>query len=75
MPNPSDNGTFEQWITDRLDFTTGMPRVGDSGDMEQWITDRLDFAEYQEVTAVGIIMPIFSTKGIHSVIHGGQIVR
>ena len=47
MPNPQDDGTFEQWITDRIDFKTGKPRSGNTGDMEQWITDRIDFSEYQ----------------------------
>lgn len=44
----SDANDFEQWITDRLDFTTGTPLSGNTGDMEQWITDRLDFATFNK---------------------------
>jgi hypothetical protein len=43
---------MEQYITDRLDFTTGCPVMGDTGDMEQWITDRLDHVTYNKVEEV-----------------------
>lgn len=48
----SDTNDFEQFITARIDFTTGTPPVGNSGDFEQWITDRIDLAEYVEAAVV-----------------------
>lgn len=51
----SDTLDFEQWITDRIDFTTGTPALGSSGDFEQWITARIDFAEYVKQPVVARI--------------------
>lgn len=48
----ADTNDCEQWITNRIDFTTGTLATGNSGDCEQWITGRIDFAEYVEVAAV-----------------------
>ena len=42
----ADTSDFEQFITGRIDFTTGTPSTGDTGDFEQWLTVRLDLAEY-----------------------------
>ena len=69
----TNSGEFEQWITDRIDFTTGRPLAGDTGDMERWVTDRLDVEEYQAVA--GLSMPILSTGGVHFVIFGSKVVR
>lgn len=44
----ADTSDFEQFITNRIDFTTGPPLIGDTGDFEQWVVDRIDFAEYVE---------------------------
>lgn len=53
----ADTNDFEQFITGRIDFTTGTPPTGDTGDFEQWITDRLDFAEYAEAEEVVTRIP------------------
>lgn len=55
MAEPADTGTFEQWITNRIDFETHHPATGGDGDFEQWITDRIDFAEYVEQEEVARI--------------------
>lgn len=47
----ANTNDFEQFITNRIDFTTSTPPTGDTGDFEQWITNRLDFAEYAEAEA------------------------
>lgn len=74
--NTSD---FEQWITNRIDFTTGPPLSGDTGDLEQSITNRIDLAEYVEAAAAPpptVALPIFSSPdAIHSQIFGGVTVR
>ncbi len=56
-----DNGDFEQWITDRIDFSTHHPKTGNTGDMEEWITDRIDLQTYQEVAAAPTVDLILTT--------------
>lgn len=48
----NDTSDFEQFITDRLDFTTGMPLTGNTGDMESSVTDRIDHATFNKQSAV-----------------------
>lgn len=44
-----DTITFEDTITDRIDFETAAPRSGSTGDFESVITDRIDFLEFVEI--------------------------
>lgn len=52
-----DTGTFEQTITDRIDFQDVHPRTGSNGDFEQTLTDRIDFEDYVEAVAVAAVFP------------------
>lgn len=61
----SDTYDFEQWITDRIDFTTGDPPIEDSGNFEQWITDRIDFAEYVKGQRIPRIPAAYNTLAIY----------
>ncbi len=47
---------FELTVTDRMDFSTAMPKSGDSGDFENTITDRTDFEDFVEATAVAVVL-------------------
>jgi len=47
-------GSFEQWITDRIDFEEIHPKSGDTGDFEAWITDRIDFSTFVEAEAAPV---------------------
>lgn len=46
-------GTFDLTITDRIGFTTAVPKSGGTGDFDRVITDRLFWQDYVEVEEVG----------------------
>ena len=52
MANPEDVGTFDLWITDRIQFSIAKPKTSDTGDFDRWITDRIPFETYQIAVAV-----------------------
>lgn len=47
MANPEDVGTFDLWITGRVQFGSTRPKADDTGDFDRWITDRISFETYQ----------------------------
>lgn len=52
--NPTDTGTFDTWITNRMSFTVVPSKVGvnDNGDFEKWITDRVYWQQYTRLKTI-----------------------
>ncbi len=51
MANPTNPGTFEQWMTRYRTFQDIAPKSGNTGDFESWLTNRLYLEDYVSTPA------------------------